>query len=246
MLGCQTAPVSRNRTFLAQDIAASAGFTREYIKAGDFTLLTYRRFEKRSDIIDIYIEGDGRPAAHDPTPLDPLALRLAVLDPADNVAYIARPGQYPLSSILECDPKYWSTYRFAPEVIDSINKAIDLEKQVAHARHVKIIGYSGGGAIAVLAASKRDDVMSIRTVASPLKSSLLGSLDPKDAAMDIAQIPQRHFVGSRDRVVPQSIVWSFVQQEGEETANRVTIVKGVSHTDGWVERWKYLLSLSPS
>ena len=119
ILGCATMPVFMSRMSVADGIAGKAGFTKEYIKAGDFTLMTYQRFNRRSDSINIYIEGDGRAwetkyrLSDDPTPSNPVALRLAVADPADNIAYIARPGQYPLSGIPECGSKYWSGFRFA-------------------------------------------------------------------------------------------------------------------------------------
>ena len=82
------------------------------IKAGDFALMTYQRFDKRLDNISIYIEGDGRAwetkyrLSEDPTPSNPVALRLAAVDPAANIAYIARPGQYPLSGFPAYDSKY--------------------------------------------------------------------------------------------------------------------------------------------
>ena len=239
------------------DIAGKAGFTKEYIKAGDFTLLSYQRFNKLSGTINIYIEGDGRAweAKHrlsdDPTPSNPVALKLAALDPADNVVYIARPGQYSPTGIPECNSKYWSGYRFAPEVINSFNIAIDILKEKSRAKYVKLIGYSGGGAIAVLVASKRSDVNALVTVAGNLNpkafcayhqiSELDGSMDPMDVAQKLAYIPQRHFVGSRDKVVPLAIAESFVKMEGDKDYECITVVDDVSHNNGWQKHWKELL-----
>lgn len=239
------------------DIAGKAGFTKEYIKAGDFTLLSYQRFNKLSDKISIYIEGDGRAweAKHrlsdDPTPSNPVALKLAALDPADNVVYIARPGQYSPTDIPECNSKYWSGYRFAPEVIDSFNSAIDILKEKSGVKFVKLIGYSGGGAIAVLVAARRSDVNALVTVAGNLNpkafcayhhvTQLDGSLDPMDVAKAVTHIPQRHFVGSRDKIVPFAIVESFVKIEKGENYECITVVEGASHNDDWGKRWKELL-----
>lgn len=259
VFGCATIPMLMGRSSTADDIAGKAGFTKEYIKAGDFTLMTYQRFNKPADKISIYIEGDGRAwetkhrLSDDPTPSNPVALRLAAVDPADNVAYIARPGQYSLSGFPECGPKYWSGSRFAPEVVGSFDKAIDALKEKSGAKYVQLVGYSGGGAIAVFVAARRGDVTALRTVAGNLNTSawcayhhvsqLDGSMNPLDVARKVAHIPQRHFVGSRDKIVPFSIVWSFVRMEGDQNDERISMVDGVLHNDGWQKRWKWLLLL---
>ena len=257
ILGCTTMPVFMGRLSAANDIASKAGFTKEYIKAGDFTLMTYQRFNKLSDKISIYIEGDGRAweskhrLSDDPTPSNPMALRLAAVDPADNIAYIARPGQYPLSGFPECDSKYWSGFRFAPEVINSFNRAIDVLKEEAGVKYVELIGYSGGGAIAILVAAGRSDIISLRTIAGNLDpealsayhrvSQLYGSMNPLDFAKKVAHIPQRHFVGSNDQIVPVFVAQSFVIKMGDKSDERITIVRGVTHQSGWSGCWPELL-----
>lgn len=258
-MGCAIMPVCMDRSSKAQAIADEAGFSKEYIKAGDFTLMTYQRFNKPSDTISIYIEGDGRSwetrheLSRDPTPSNPVALKLAALDISDNVAYIARPGQYPLSGIPDCDSKYWSSSRFAPEVVASMSQAIDILKEKAGVKYVQLLGYSGGGAIAVLVTAKRHDVRALRTVAGNLNSKafcnyhhvdqLDGSMDPMDAAQDVARIPQLHFVGLKDKIVPLAIAESFVQAQGDKDDRRISVVDGVTHNDGWTKRWRELLAV---
>jgi len=250
-------PVFMDRVSLADNIAAQTGSTKEYLKAKDFTLLTYRRFNKRSNSISIYIEGDGRAwetkhrLSLDPTPSNPIALRLAAVDPADNVAYIARPGQYSPSGFPDCDSKYWSGLRFTPEVVDSFNSAIDILKEKSGAKDVELVGYSGGGAIAVFVAARRSDVIALRTVAGNLNTKVLseyhhvsqleGSTNPMDVAQKVAHIPQRHFVGSKDKIIPLIIAESFVKMKEDKDYACITVVDGVSHNNGWQKRWKELL-----
>ena len=257
MCGCSTMPVFMDRSSIADGIAVKAGFSKEYVKACGFTLMTYQKFNGSSDKISIYIEGDGRAwetkhrLSDDPTPSNPVALRLAAVDPAHNVAYIARPGQYSPSGFPECDSKYWSGRRFAPEVVESMDKAIDILKEKSGAKYLKLVGYSGGGAIAVLVAARRSDVVGIRTVAGNLDtrafckyhhvSPLDGSMNPLDVAQKVARIPQRHFVGSVDKVIPFAIAESFVRIEGDKNYERITVVDGVSHNDGWHKHWRELL-----
>lgn len=256
-LGCATLPMFRDRQSVAENIARQAGLSKEYLNAGDFTLLSYQRFNQRADSLRIYIEGDGRAwenknkLSRDPTPSNPVALRLAAADQADNLAYIARPGQYPELGSPECEWKYWSTFRFASEVVEAFNLVIDGLKEKSGAKHVELVGYSGGGAIAVLVAARRSDVIGLRTVAGNLNpkafcvyhrvSQLDGSLDPLEVAQKIAHIPQRHFVGSKDKITPLILAESFVEAEGDKDYARITVVDGATHNQGWEKRWDELL-----
>lgn len=98
----------------------------------------------------VYIEGDGyawvtrNRISGDPTPRQPLALELASLDPAPNVVYIARPCQYTsLDTSYACDEAYWTGLRFAEEVINSMNGAVEWIVQENKIPSVDMIGYSG-------------------------------------------------------------------------------------------------------
>jgi len=260
--GCAATSMLIGKPHISNHIAGEAGFEEKYVTVNNFTLKTYRRFQSPCENLRVYIEGDGKAwktrsmLSDDPTPSNPIALRLAVIDSHESVAYIARPGQFPVSDAPRCDPIYWSERRFAPEVVEAVDKAIDMAKQDACARRVEIVGYSGGAALAVLVAAGREDVASIRTIAGNLDhiaagkyhgvSPLKGSLNPIDFASAVAKVPQRHFVGSRDRIIPSSIAESFVRMEGDKDFERITVVKGATHKDGWCERWAELLLVEPS
>ena len=247
----------------ADTIASSSRFQKEYVKTNLCTLTTFHNFTKPGAPLMVYIEGDGfawrthRELSYDPTPRHPLVLSLAAIDPSANVAYIARPGQLTKSGDPDCGPAYWSEKRFSYEVVTAINSTIDHLKEESGSKEINLIGYSGGAAIAVLVAARRSDIISLCTIAGNLDhealtryqgvSPLAGSLNPIDVAEKIKDLPQRHFVGSDDKVVPIFIAQSFVQREGDRDFSRITIVNGATHTKGWQERWKELLSepLSP-
>ena len=133
--GCGTMPVFMDRASLADTIVHQAGFSKEYLKSGAFTLLTYQRFNKHSDKIVIYIEGDGKAwenrhqLSDDPTPSNPLALKLAALDFGRNIAYIARPGQFSQSGFPDCEATYWSNRRYSSEVVESMDRAVNVLKE---------------------------------------------------------------------------------------------------------------------
>ncbi|MBV8804174.1 MAG: hypothetical protein JO042_03985, partial [Sinobacteraceae bacterium] len=74
-------------------LARQAGFQGDFVTGSTFRHRVYRKEGRggASGVLHVYIEGDGRPflgpttVAFDPTPRDPLMLRLMALDPAPSV-----------------------------------------------------------------------------------------------------------------------------------------------------------------
>ncbi|MGE3479685.1 MAG: hypothetical protein AB7G80_09470, partial [Dongiaceae bacterium] len=202
---------SKNLLEAADQTAATSNFSQTVLITPSFTLVSYTRFAKPGEPLRVYIEGDGRgwnsgSPPVDPTPPDSLVLALAMMDPSPNVAYLARPCQYThWLGQYNCEEAYWQEKRFAPEVIKSTNSAIDQLKEKAESPAIELVGFSGGGAVAVLAAAERNDVTSMRTLAGNLDTVALvtrhqitpftGSLNPMDYANMVQTIPQHHFIG---------------------------------------------------
>jgi len=248
--GCSSRFSNESRLSTATQLALAGGFVEYKIQTDSFLLTTYQRITTAKTPLVVYIEGDGlawvtrHQLSSDPTPINPVALKLAAVDMADNVLYIARPCQYiwPEQDPL-CNREYWSTKRSSEEVVVAINSVISLVKQRTGMESVRLIGYSGGAAIAVLIAARREDIKSLLTVAGNLNYRLFTSihkltpmtksLDPIVVSKKISQIPQMHFVGEKDRVIPEQIARSF--------SNRVRLVKGVTHSEGWILHWRELL-----
>lgn len=259
-VGCAALSPPDGRYAAADRTAAAAALQKSFLKTSSLTLTAYTRCAAPGDPLHLYIEGDGAAwlsrarLSDDPTPRTPLVLELAVRDPAKNLAYLARPGQYAADGVPGIDAAYWSDKRFSVEVVRAVYEAIDILKERTGARRVHLIGYSGGAAVAVLVAVQRDDVASLRTVAGNLDpeavnrrhrvSPLTASLNPMDAAGSLRGLPQRHFVGSRDAVIPRHVVEAFVTRAGG--GSRITVVEGATHTRGWRERWRDLLGVPPS
>lgn len=302
--GCSVMTSShKNPRRLAAEIAEPAGFKQEYVKTKLFNFTTYQKcvnyvthLEKKYQPLVIYIEGDGHAwetrykLSKDPTPHNPLALRLAVLDanagsaakamnaehatnarnaskatnaaktamssqnnaPSANIVYLARPCQYTdhLDHSLDkaCHPGIWSNLRFSEPVIASMNEAVDKLKHQFKPSEIHLVGYSGGAAVAVLIAARRNDIASLRTVAGDLDhqmmsqyhktTPLVGSLNPKDFVAKIAHIPQHHYVGAKDQIVPVFIGEDFVNEVAKSHPENVkfSVLPGVSHHQGW-EVW---------
>ncbi|NDV24807.1 alpha/beta hydrolase [Desulfovibrio sp. JC022] len=164
-----------NPTERMQLLVQGTDFQYEKIRTIDFDLVTYSRIEPGAENLTIYIEGDGQAwrtrsrVSFDPTPHNPLGFMLAALDPALSVVYLARPCQFVGGTeARNCDVSCWTSGRFSKKNVQAIDEAISQVKQQAKAQKIHLVGYSGGGAIALLVAAQRDDILSVRTVAGNL------------------------------------------------------------------------------
>ena len=247
----------KNLNSIAKNISKKSHLRAAEIKGGDFVLRVYYRFTKAGAPLHVYLEGDGRSwltparASYNPTPRDPVGLSLAAGDNSDNVLYIARPCQYvsfdknPL-----CKYPYWTHKRFAPEVIKSVSAVIDRGLEMSQGREIEMIGFSGGGAVAILVSSQRKDVTGIRTVAGNLNHKLwtnqhkidplMGSLDPIDVAKKVSRIPQMHYVGMLDKIIDRRVADSFKSKSGPNACIIIKEIVGADHTNKWAELWDKL------
>ncbi|MCC7304870.1 MAG: hypothetical protein IT558_01270 [Alphaproteobacteria bacterium] len=234
------------------------------IPAGNFALTAYERMHKRYAPADVYIEGDGRAwlgkstPSMDPTPRNPVALHLATRDQASNVVWLARPCQYTkmVNESTPCDQGYWTNRRFSPEVLDAYNGALDEIKKRYDIEGFNLIGYSGGGAIAAILAAQRHDILSLRTVAGNLDhkahsvyhnvSYMTGSLNPPDYAEKLRTIPQVHFIGGQDEVIPPAVLESYLQAVEPSNCIQYQFIQEASHDEGWVDKWPEFLNVKPA
>jgi len=251
---CMNLPSPAERQAVANTLAEQHGWKAIMLVAGRFDLVAYLPAHPiAADILTIYIEGDGlawvtgsQPSA-DPTPRDPLALKLALAQPNGNAAYLARPCQYVDAETAHCASRYWTEQRFAPEVIAATNQAVDQLKQQFNARRINLVGYSGGGAVAALLAARRSDVDRLVTVAGNLDhrawtalhrvAPLSGSLNPMDERKGLTDLSQWHFVGGQDRVITPALAQAFAAGVSQA---RVINVDQFDHQCCWAERWRSL------
>ena len=257
-IGACTADFMGLRTETAHRLAAPSFMMEREITAGPFLLTAYERVRQQDQAADVYIEGDGMAwlsryePSLDPTPTNPVALHLATRDLSPNVIYLARPCQYSrMTDGSACDQVYWTSKRFAPEAIEAMNIALDDIKKRYHITGFNLVGYSGGGSVAVLLTAHRHDILSLRTVAGNLDtdlfstihkvSPLTGSLNPVDVAAKTALVPQHHFIGKWDSVVTPPLFDSYRKAVGPSTCVRATIIDDSDHNSGWVEKWPQLM-----
>jgi pimeloyl-ACP methyl ester carboxylesterase len=242
-----------DRPYIAESTAQQSGFTKKLVNAGQFTLTTYSKSsDKNAEILNIYIEGDGSAfqrknrISPDPTPKTPVALELAVRDPNASVLYIARPCQYLDSELLKkCEPKYWSSHRYSEEAISAINDVINLNKSTH--KKIALVGYSGGGSIAVLLAERRQDIAWLVTIGANLDhelwtnlhdvTPLYGSLNPADYATSIQELPQLHLIGEKDKTVPVSVSHAYLNKATDRRNIQLKTIPGFDHQCCWTKIW---------
>lgn len=213
---------------------------------------------KASQHLRIYLEGDGHAwitphqPSLDPTPRQNWFARLALGDPQP-AAWLARPCQYVRNE--NCHTKYWTDARFSQDVVKATSQAIDQLKQLHNSQQLELIGYSGGATLALLLASQRNDVIAVQTLAGNLSprfwtaqqklSPLHQSLDPVDHINVLKQLPQHHFVGGKDRVIPAIISQQWQGVLGSKHCSQITILPDLDHQHGWTAAWQKLRSQTP-
>ena len=246
LAGCTTNAIRIER------LATTLGMSRSVIEAGGFrSLLFMRGVPGPQDApLAIFIEGDGVPWRGgrepnlDPTTGDPLALKLLAQTPAPT-AYVTRPCYNDMGGA-RCTPERWTMERYSDEIVSSMTAAVRTAARQAKARSVVLVGYSGGGVLAVLIAERLDNVAAVITVGANLDIDawtrqhgylpLTGSLNPASSTAE-HRWPETHLYGVRDENVPPAATDAYFQRFS--SAKR-QIVEANDHVCCWVEQWPEL------
>lgn len=254
--GCAADPVVRS-----ERLAAEAGAARTVFTGNPFRHVVFSRgVSPAADHLHVYIGGDGRPfenryrVAREPTPRHPLTLELMLADDAP-AAYIGRPcyhGVQDQGEQTRCHPGLWTTGRFAEPVVASLADALgQLADRVPRAR-ITLIGYSGGGVLAVLVAARSPRVDTVVTLAAPLDTAawtrahgytpLHGSINPADVNGWPPALRQVHVHGADDRNVAPAQIEQFRARTGSAGMPvSFRVVDGFDHVCCWRERWPGML-----
>ena len=193
------------------------------IKTDTYEIATWQKINDiKNNNIHIYIEGDGHSfdsygqPTTDPTPHRTFLRDLATADDFENVVYVARPCQFIKDK--NCTKEDWTNGRFSQKIIDAESQVI---KKIAKNKHIVLIGYSGGGMVSGLVINRNPRLRVDKwiTIAGVLNhetwTSYFGD-KPLDKSLNLEklpQVPQTHFAGGRDKVVPYTLVQSWVKEK---------------------------------
>ena len=242
-------------------------FRSEKIQTDMFDLQAFLSPEPTAQTLRIVIEGDGLAyrfgkVSADPTPRQSTGLQIALAsyDPSrhsEAVAYLARPCQFVTTRQSGrahlCDnPIYWTHHRYAPYVIEQMAQAIQQLQRRYQASQLELVGYSGGGVMALLlAAQMPDNVSHVTTIASPIDlgawvrhhdlTPLIGSLDPMDYLSVLQNVPQLHVVGAEDENIPASVLSGYRHKINSRQAVFLT-AGGRDHQGDWPSYWPQIIA----
>lgn len=225
------------------------------VPAGGRVLAAASPDAPHGEVLTVFIEGDGnahdargRPT-RDPTPRDPVSLKIAQAWPGANKVWLGRLCQYTRARDPACAPADWSLDRFSGGAVAAANAALDELKRRSGARRLVLVGWSGGGTVAALAAARRSDVETLVTIAAPLDiaawtaamriSPLPSEGDP--ARLGALPMKQLHLYGGRDRTVPPASQLGAARAMGGMTA----VWAGERHTCCWDRRAVEIATLIP-
>jgi pimeloyl-ACP methyl ester carboxylesterase len=234
------------------ETAATLGLERQVATGASFRHVLYWNGRSReSQILHVYVDGDGTveiggyPAA-EPTPRNPLMLRLLALDPGPAVL-VGRPCYYGLATDPPCRPQLWTDARYSEAVVASMAAVVRQLAAQGPYRQVAWFGHSGGGALAMLTAARVPQSAAVVTVAANLDIDawadvhgarrLGGSLNPARQPDLLETVVQRHYVGGRDDIVPPDVT-----RRGVKTENDLIVVADYDHGCCWEELWPMVLA----
>jgi len=242
--------------------AFEQGFKRSTLRVKGFDLLVYEnaaQYVTREASTDapvtmhVYLEGDGSPWRYrtivmpDPTPRNPLMLRLMTMDQQPSV-YLGRPCYNGTSDDSGCADRLWTSARYSSQVVDSMAAAISVLIRRYKPDEIRLFGHSGGGALALLLASKIPLVSQVVTIAGNLDTDawtehhgytpLFSSINPAKQPMLRPEVNQWHLLGGRDSVIPVQIVKPFIVSQPAASG---FIYGGYDHGCCWVNLWPSVL-----
>lgn len=241
LTGCATPPLA------IEEQAQGSELTPVVVPTSAFAIQTLQPRRVNTVHLRVYIEGDGRAwitpysPSLDPTPTQSLALRLALADHTPS-AYLARPCQYVKSA--GCQPAVWTGERFNQAAVRSLSEALDALKAKFSVTSFELVGHSGGGAMALLLAAQRNDIAQVQTLAGNVDPQAwtelkqltpLDGLNPADFAAQLKGVPQRHFIGQQDRVVPAGVIQAYRRKVQPRCIEVVTTV--ADHMTGYDAAW---------
>ena len=205
------------------------------IKTGIYEIATWQKINNpKNNTLHIYIEGDGNSfdaygyPTDDPTPHGTLVRDLATRDNFENVVYVARPCQFIMDN--NCKKQDWTTARFSKKIIDAESQAI---QKIAKNKKITLIGYSGGAMVSGLVIKqnpklKVDKWITIAGVLNHKKWTEYFGDEALSESLNIdtlPKVPQVHFVGGRDEIVPYDLAKTWADEKD------IKIIPTATHDD---------------
>jgi pimeloyl-ACP methyl ester carboxylesterase len=234
----------------AQQIARRGGLAALTLPGAGFEHSAFAREAADEMSLVLFIDGDGSPwvnsgrsIAADPTPRNPVSLDLAART-AGTVLYLGRPCYFAARSDRACEPRWWTSDRYSETVIASMTAAANHFIEDHHIKRVLLVGYSGGGTLAVLMTARVSHVVGVVSIAGNLDPDawaqahhylpLDGSLSPALQPPLPADVAQWYLVGDRDTNVSYGMASRYLDRVPRD---RIWHFGDFDHVCCWVREW---------
>ncbi len=206
------------------------------------------------DKIHVYLEGDGlawlpgNKISLEPTPPRSCLFLLMAQDPSPAV-YLGRPCYHGFANDVPCHPKLWTQARYGELVVESMVEAL-LGLMSGRRCKAVLIGFSGGGALAMLMASRIPErIGGIVTLAGNLNVAdwiRRHGYTPLYESGDPAQLPplppslfQIHVAGGKDDNIPPTVIAREVEHN---PGARFLLVPQLAHDCPDEDVWNGILT----
>lgn len=204
-----------------------------------------------SNRLYIYIGGDGRPwrtpkhVASDPTSERAIMLESMLLGDPESV-YVGRPCYYQVADS-RCLGNWWTHDRYHSDVVNSLLKVV--EQLAENHQELWLIGYSGGGTLAVLIGNRLSRPVNVVTVNANLDhqawtdyhhySPLTGSINPIQDSARNPDIKELHWYAREDKNILSEWILGYCHSR-----QALCLPISGSHSTGWPELWPDMLRCS--
>jgi poly(3-hydroxybutyrate) depolymerase len=217
--------------------------------------LVMPREQRLTGVLWVFLEGDGRPWVHggrriagDPSPQNAIGFDLFEPTPVAR-AYLSRPCYEGHALDVGCGPILWTSARYGETVVASMSAALNAVAHQSGVRHIVLVGYSGGGAMAYLIAPRVPEVSAVISIAGNLDIAawtrthrflpLTDSYNPATQPPLDRRIVQIVIQGGRDDNVPPDILSAFfARQQPQE----IWTYDAADHTCCWQRDWQAIVS----
>jgi hypothetical protein len=240
------------------EVAKASNLIGLSLNAGRFNHQFYLNDQALHDVhteaLHVYLDGDGSPweqqrwIADDPTSRNPIILELMRQDKKSAI-FLGRPCYHGFNTSSGCHSKYWTSHRYSRDVVNSMVIALKDWLKKKPYQHIVLIGFSGGGTLALLIAPEVPGVNTVVTVAANLDVEswstyhhflpLSGSLNPAKLLQN-PNLNQIHLAGLEDTVVPAHLIKTFADKQANA---KFLAYPHFDHHCCWVNEWPTILSL---
>lgn len=212
--------------------AATYPLDKSVLAGKNFDYVVFKNQKADTKQLHVYIGGDGQPwlnnryRSKDPTTRRMTTLGLMSLDEGPAI-YMGRPCYHVAGVGRGCSDQWWTSHRYSKIVVNDMHYVLSNYIADHGVQSLTIIGFSGGGALAMLLAPLIKETATLITISGNLDTDawgrrhnftpLFNSLNPAHQPEIRNNIRKIHLVGMQDKNIPVDVIISrFENQQNTE------------------------------